>query len=216
MGATYSVRCDIIRYILFFFLWQELPADIFSVVIGEHNIRDDNTNDPKRKVLEIEKTIIHEDYCLYQVHDIALLKLKEKVDLSIYTPACLAPADADYTGKTASLYGWGTEEDAASCASPQPAISPLLKETTQTIISNEECEQGSGFAPCCDDNGIAALCKTSMLGRVKDDMLCGYNSGRDSFQGDSGGPFTVEEDGKHTLVGIVSWGKGCARVSTHQ
>ena len=52
-----------------------------------------------RRVLEIEKTIIHKDYCLDYVHDIALLKLKEKVDLSTYTPACLAPANANYMGK---------------------------------------------------------------------------------------------------------------------
>ena len=35
-----------------------------------------------------------------------------------------------------------------------------------------------------------------------------------SFQGDSGGPFTVksEETNQHDLVGVVSWGDGCAAV----
>ena len=50
---------------------------------------------------------------------------------------------------------------------------------------------------------------------LTDDMLCGYKSEKGSCQGDSGGPLTVEADGKHTLVGVVSWGPGCAQVSIH-
>ena len=52
--------------------------------------------------------IIHPDYNIstYQ-HDIALLKLKKKLDLSKYMPACLAPKNADYSGRKASVYGWG-------------------------------------------------------------------------------------------------------------
>ena len=36
----------------------------------------------------------------------------------------------------------------------------------------------------------------------------------DDPQGDSGGPFTVKnrETNKHDLVGVVSWGDGCAAV----
>ena len=171
---------------------------------------------PWRRVLEIEKIITHEGYCHNFDHDIALLKLKEKVDLSKYTPACLAPTDKDYTGKTASVYGWGSQEDhPGDCVEPVPPGSPILKETTQTILSNEECEKRSGSFPCCDELGVATMCPTSMQGLIKDDMLCGYNKGTDSCQGDSGGPFTVEEGDKHTLVGVVSWGFGCARVSIH-
>ena len=170
--------------------------------------------------LEIKKIIIHKDYCNNntQVHDIALLKLKKKVDLSMFPPACLAPKDANYTGNTASVYGWGREIETPApppCVNPLPPISPVLKETTQIILSNDECKQGSGLVPCCVD-GISRECRVSMRDLFTDDMLCGIKSGTSSCQGDSGGPLTVEENGRHTLVGIVSWSFGCARVSIHK
>ena len=50
--------------------------------------------------------------------------------------------------------------------------------------------------------------------KIFDDMICAYKKGTDSCQGDSGGPLSVVEDGgRHTLVGVVSFGEGCARVS---
>ena len=46
-------------------------------------------------------------------------------------------------------------------------------------------------------------------------MLCaGYRTGgHDACQGDSGGPIVVRSDrtGLPNLVGVVSWGRGCAR-----
>ena len=50
--------------------------------------------------------IVHPDYDSHTTNnDIALLKLAEEVDLSIYTPACLPASSADYVGQTAKVYG---------------------------------------------------------------------------------------------------------------
>ena len=51
-------------------------------------------------------TIVHPNYDASTVNnDIALLKLAEAVDLSIYTPACLPASSANYVGQTAKVYG---------------------------------------------------------------------------------------------------------------
>ena len=43
---------------------------------------------------------------------------------------------------------------------------------------------------------------------IADSMICAGQRGEDSCQGDSGGPM-VDSEGR--LVGVVSWGIGCAQ-----
>ena len=61
--------------------------------------------------MEAKKIIVHEEYVskTYQ-NDITLIMLKKSLD-STYMPACLAPKFEDYTGRVASLYGWGAIAD---------------------------------------------------------------------------------------------------------
>ena len=41
--------------------------------------------------------------------------------------------------------------------------------------------------------------------------LCAKAPGADACYGDSGGPFTLEEEERTVLIGVVSWGLECAR-----
>lgn len=46
---------------------------------------------------------------------------------------------------------------------------------------------------------------------VTEQMMCAATSGQDACQGDSGGPLVrIRYPNNHILVGIVSWGIGCA------
>ena len=56
---------------------------------------------------------------------------------------------------------------------------------------------------CID--GVVIETNVSFFDHVADDMVCGIQTGQGHCYGDSGGPFTVEEGGQHTLVGVTSW-----------
>merc|ERR1719153_721661 len=169
-------------------------ASSLVVALGEHNIRADIENH-QAKTIQVERVIKRSDYDTNSVNnDIALLRLAQDVDFTSSTivPACLPPTSSQqYVGWQAIVSGWGTTSSGG-------ATSDVLKETSQTILTNTaaECVQGAGGP------GSTAV--------VPSTKLCAYKEGTDSCQGDSGGPLVVIEDGRWTVVGVVSYGFGCA------
>jgi len=56
-----------------------------------------------------------------------------------------------------------------------------------------------------------SVCNTAYNGVISNDMICASAPGKDTCQGDSGGPLVCQaDDGNFHLVGVTSWGRGCA------
>ena len=88
-----------------------------------------------------------------------------------------------------------------------------MKQTTQTIISNRKCKEGRGLMYHCDQTTNTTVPReVNYRGRIFGGMMCAVSPGRDACRLDSGGPLTVEGNGKNILVGVISWAEGCAKV----
>ncbi|XP_035776168.1 trypsin-1-like [Anopheles albimanus] len=122
-------------------------------------------------------------------NDIALVKLQQPVDTGgSFIPVCLPTAGRGYASQNGTVIGWGKLGNGSLAHGLQKVVVP--------IISNAQCRKTSYRSS-----------------RITDNMLCaGYPDGqKDACQGDSGGPLHVGDSNVRELVGIVSWGEGCAR-----
>merc|ERR1712051_921647 len=161
----------------------QTDASSIAVILGEHNIADSDFN--RVNVAEI---INHPEYNSGTTdNDYAILRLASPVTFTNeVSPACL-PADLSNTfaGVLATVTGWET----LSSGGNQPTV---LQEVDVTVTTNTACENAYG---------------SSM---ITANMIFAADSGKDSCQGDSGGPMIAPENGRQALIGVVSWGYGCA------
>ncbi|KAL5333082.1 trypsin-like serine protease [Aspergillus crustosus] len=148
------------------------------------------------KVLNVSAVAVHPQYYAPSVdNDIAVLTLNESLELGSGIAAAGLPGStgendigsgALSAGQEVVISGWGSVSEGG-------AFSPTLRAVTVSVVDIEECR--ASF----QDFGI-----------ITDSMFCAGipGGGKDACQGDSGGPVVANR----VLVGVVSWGNGCAKV----
>jgi len=178
-----------------------------------NTIRDNTAN---KELVGIKRVFKHPLYKYPNLYnDIALLELGRRVeyDYDVYgdAPSCMdrgIPKD----GKIGTIQGYGLTEFGSR---------GQLLEANVTIISNEECKDQLDYNTT--ENSVAQRQINQALPQGLNYGLlcargetvtnkCGDLVTKGSCKGDSGGPLTTkDDDGRTTLVGIVSGGIGCGK-----
>ena len=189
------------------------PAS-WVVYLGEHDYQDNTETD--RIVAYIELIRNHPHYYHRTTnYDFSLIKMRTPIDFLSnphIRPICLPTSDENnYENYNAVVTGWG------ATAGGIPARK--LQEAAVMVISNTECKRAY---------------RDLYPHHLNDQNLCARAPGRDSCQGDSGmsgylselslqilfttgGPLITAGHGSgrvpgenYELIGVVSWGEGCA------
>ncbi|XP_013149176.1 PREDICTED: serine protease snake-like [Papilio polytes] len=178
------------------------------VRLGDKNIIDTFSNGLDPVDVKIKRIINHPLYKPpKKYNDIAIIELEKDVDFTKYVqPACLWPRhDTSPLGSKATLTGWGVIETARLITSPE------LQAAEVDILSSDICDKF--LEPSC----------TRLWCRMNETQLCAgkLTGGVDACQGDSGGPLQVKidlpsnsEGAMHYVIGVTSFGIGCARANT--
>lgn len=151
------------------------------------------------KLLKVSRVIIHPDFVRSGLgSDVALLQLAQSVrSFPNVKPVKLSPASLEVTKKDVCwVTGWGSVSMHESLPPPY-----RLQQVQVKIVDNTLCEKLYRNATRLSNHGQRLILQ---------DMLCAGSHGRDSCYGDSGGPLVCNVTGSWTLVGVVSWGYGCA------
>ncbi len=136
----------------------------------------------------VEGVVIHEDYdTKTHENDLALVKLRALPEGTII-PLAIARQNLS-AGQPLEVTGWGATSEGGDA-------SRILMKATVPYAENATCNTPDAYN-----------------GAIKPGMICaGYRDGGvDSCQGDSGGPLVWRTPDGPILVGVVSWGEGCAR-----
>ncbi|KAG6449237.1 trypsin CFT-1-like [Manduca sexta] len=163
----------------------------FSVRVGSSYA---NTGGTVHSVLAI---VVHEDYNkIPRDNDIAIMQLKNRVNLSDSVGTIFLTTQDNTVPANASLVhvGWGATSET------EQGVSPVLNAVSVFKIDREICRERYAMLEQIEGRPFP----------VTNNMLCAGIldvGGKDACQGDSGGPLMF----RTILVGITSWGHGCAR-----
>lgn len=166
-------------------------SSIKKVVIG----LTDQKNIAKAESISAKRVIEHPQYDSDSSDfDFALIELEHD---SLAEPVTLNEVEIDISADPknqiiATVAGWGALKE-NSWSTPTK-----LQKVSVPLVTKE-------------------VCNRNYKNKITDRMLCaGFaRGGKDSCQGDSGGPLIFHSKlGQMLLIGVVSWGEGCARANS--
>ncbi|KAJ8976732.1 hypothetical protein NQ317_004283 [Molorchus minor] len=139
------------------------------------------------QVLNVLRILIHPQYDRLNIdYDISLVELASPIDNSdAHAISLPSPGSGPIAGATCTISGWGNIEEGGGAPT-------TLQVVEVPVVSQDDCRLAYGGSSVTDRMFCAGVLGVG---------------GKDSCQGDSGGPAVVGGN----LVGIVSWGYGCAR-----
>lgn len=193
-------------------------ASTFKVRVGAHNIA---ANEPNARTLSLSKVIVHPSYASRPAaqNDFCLLRLAEPLAFNTDVQAVCLPSEQGHDeapGTKCWVTGWG------STSPNRGSFDDFMAEVRQTESGKLPKSPKSVVRATAALYQVAvnittpAACSAAYAPiNITPQMICGAAPGKDSCQGDSGGPFVCQAgpDQPFKLVGVVSWGIGCARPS---
>ncbi|KAH8365737.1 hypothetical protein KR093_003858, partial [Drosophila rubida] len=180
-----------------------IRGDLTFVRLGEHDLSTDT--EARHVDINIVKTASHPEYNRRNGRsDIAMLYLERNVEFTtLILPICMPSSPSlrakSYVNTYPFVIGWGKTQEGGESAT-------VLNELMVPVLNNEVCRSSYDklnryFTE--DQFDRAVICAGVLSG------------GKDTCQGDSGGPLMTSEDVgsqlRFYLIGIVSYGVGCAR-----
>ncbi|TRY56322.1 hypothetical protein DNTS_031855 [Danionella cerebrum] len=138
----------------------------------------------------VERIVMHNFDPKTNDNDVALMKLTFALTItSDVRPVCLPNKGQFFTApRECYVTGWGALSSGGS-------TSQTLQEARIHLIDRDLCNNRAVYH-----------------GQVTDSMICAgrLEGGIDSCQGDSGGPLVTQQNSLWWLMGVTSWGDGCA------
>ena len=170
-------------------------ASALAVEVRRHDLTTTPASEGSKRI-NVKTLINHENYdASTYMNDIALLELEEPIPsfASFGKVAVLDDDGYDAAGTAVKTAGWGDTDRSGGQSFPEKP-----HEVGVNVVAHSTCNGPNSY-----DGSVNEAA-----------MVCAASSGKDSCQGDSGGPLfsTHRSDANvvRVLVGVVSWGYGCA------
>ncbi|XP_055331258.1 transmembrane protease serine 11D-like [Paramacrobiotus metropolitanus] len=186
-----------------------------KVLLGGHRY---SNPEEGSKVHALRRIVMHPTYGSRPAtrYDFCLLELEEPAQFSrTIVPVCLPTAADGAPGSKCYVTGWGNTGKRTALGFGE--YLRLIEAADAGKLPKDVANmlRGTSVIHQVDVNiSEQSYCNTQYGGVIDDSMVCAAAPGKDTCQGDSGGPLVCDRaDGQpgFVLVGVTSWGRGCAQ-----